>query len=47
MKLVATIRPTQTREVEAWGEGYQAVRDAVATQVPAGWKVIAYRTVDN
>jgi hypothetical protein len=47
MKVVATIRPTETREIEAAGEDYQTARDAAAAQVPAGWQVIAYRTVDK
>jgi hypothetical protein len=47
MKVIATIRPTETREIEAWGEDYQAARDAVAAKVPAGWQVIAYRAVER
>jgi hypothetical protein len=47
MKVIATIRPTETREIEATGEDYQAARDAVAAQVPPGWQVIAHRTVEK
>jgi hypothetical protein len=47
MRVVATIRPMETREIEGSGKDYQAARDAAAAHVPAGWQVIAYRTVDK
>ncbi|WIB72620.1 hypothetical protein [Curtobacterium sp. MCBD17_026] len=44
VKVKATIRSTETRELEAEGESYEAARAALDAQVPDGWQLTGYRT---
>lgn len=45
MQIIATIRPTETRELAVDGEDNAAARAAAEAQVPADWQIISYRTV--
>jgi hypothetical protein len=43
MKLIAQIRPTETRELAGEGDTYTDAREAIEAQVPDGWVVTSYR----
>jgi hypothetical protein len=43
MKLIAQIRPTETRDLEGEGETYTEARQAIEAKVPDGWTVTLYR----
>ena len=45
MKLVATIRPTETRElvVEIDGDDYDGAKAEILAQVPEGWQIQGLR----
>jgi hypothetical protein len=43
MKVIVTIRQTETRRLEGEGADYTAARDAARAQVPEGWEILAYR----
>jgi hypothetical protein len=40
MKLTATIRPKETKTIEAEGEDYETVKAQLLAQVPEGWEVL-------
>lgn len=44
MKVRATIRSDETRELEGEGATYDEARAAAEAAVPAGWSIIALRT---
>ncbi|GAB3616238.1 hypothetical protein GCM10027416_07950 [Okibacterium endophyticum] len=44
MKVVLTIRPTETRDIETDGEDYVTAKAAALEQVPEGWAPVAIRT---
>lgn len=45
MKVIAHIRPTEIREIEAEGDDYNAARDAAIGQIPEGWQLLSVTTV--
>lgn len=44
VKVKATIRSLEIRELEAEAESYEAARAQLAAQVPEGWQLTSYRT---
>ncbi|WP_186764171.1 hypothetical protein [Arthrobacter yangruifuii] len=44
MKVTGIIRPVETRELEAEGEGFLEAREALQQQVPEGWQLIMVTT---
>jgi hypothetical protein len=40
MKLVATIRPTETRTIEAEAEDYDTAKALLLEQIPEGWQLL-------
>lgn len=45
MKLIASIGPTEVRELEAEGDDYDSARAAVEAQVPEGWRILSFRAI--
>lgn len=45
MKVIATIRPTETSEIEVEAPDYETGRDRLREQVPEGWQIISFRPV--
>jgi hypothetical protein len=43
MKIIGTIRPSTTREIEAEGADYPAAKAALQAMVPEGYVLIATR----
>lgn len=44
MEVIAHIRPTEVREIEAEGEDYAAARAAAIAQIPEGWQLLSVTT---
>jgi hypothetical protein len=40
MSLTATIRPTETKIIEAEGDDYETTTAPLLAQVPEGWEVL-------
>ena len=43
MKLIGLISPTETRELEGEGKTYAEAREAIAAQLPEGWRLLSIR----
>ena len=46
MKLVATIRTTETSELEAEGDDYSALKAQLEAMVPEGFQMLSVRKAD-
>jgi hypothetical protein len=44
MRIVGTIRATETRRIEVEADSYDEGRRLVEEQVPEGWQLIVWRT---
>ncbi len=44
MKLIDTIRPTETKTIEVKGDDFEAAKIVLEQQIPAGYQLIAART---
>lgn len=45
MKVVGTIRPTETREIEVDAPSYQEAFELIKAQVPEGWQLLQVKQV--
>jgi hypothetical protein len=45
MKVIAMIRPTDTREIEVEAPDYETGRELLKGQVPEGWQIVNFRPV--
>jgi len=46
VKLVATIRTTETQEIEAEGDDYSALKAQLEAMVPEGFQMLSVRKAD-
>lgn len=44
MKLTATIRPTETRTLQAEAGDYETAKAQIEAQVPEGWQILQVLT---